>query len=91
MSLPSQTENGVSLKTSQGTVIIDIPSVVRVIYSTSEEVTVIPDSSLANKLCGACGNNNDDPKDDMKTANGKVTKKVSEVAGSWSAGDFSKW
>lgn len=90
-SLPSKMANELSIQLSVDTVVIDITPAVRVTYSRSQEVTVIVDGTLTNKLCGACGNSNDDPKDDMQTANGKVTNNVAEIVASWRAGDFSRW
>lgn len=63
----------------------------QVTYSSSQEVTVFIDSRLSNKMCGACGNYNDNAKDDMKTADGEVAMDVSTIVSSWSAGDFSHW
>lgn len=90
-SLPSKLTNNLSVQLTGNTVVIDITPAVRVTYSDSQEVTVIVDGTLTDKLCGACGNSNDDPKDDMQTANGKVTNNVAEIVASWSAGDFSRW
>lgn len=89
--LPSKMANELSIQLSVDTVVIDITPAVRVTYSRDQEVTVIVDGTLTNKLCGACGNNNDDYKDDMQTANGKVTNNVAEIVASWRAGDFSRW
>ncbi|XP_039662365.1 IgGFc-binding protein-like isoform X2 [Perca fluviatilis] len=90
VSLPSKVTSEISVQISEKTVIIERASAVRVTYSISQEVTVIIDSSLSGKMCGACGNYNNDSKDDMRTADGKITTDVSVVVGSWSAGDFSK-
>uniref|UniRef100_H2RJX0 Fc gamma binding protein n=1 Tax=Takifugu rubripes TaxID=31033 RepID=H2RJX0_TAKRU len=79
------------VRSAGNTVVTDITPAVRVTYSRAQEVTVIVDGTLTNKLCGACGNGNDDPKDDMQTANGKVTNNVAEIVASWRAGDFSRW
>ncbi|GAA6219039.1 IgGFc-binding protein-like [Lates japonicus] len=91
VSLPSKVTGELSVKISEKTVIIERASAVRVTYSISQEVTVIIDSSLSGKVCGACGNYNNNSKDDMTTADGKITTDVSVVVGSWSAGDFSRW
>ncbi|XP_026150219.1 IgGFc-binding protein-like [Mastacembelus armatus] len=90
VSLPSKVMDELSVQISGNTVIIDIASVVRVTYSVSQKVTVIVDSSLSGKMCGACGNYNNNSKDDMTTADGKIATDVSVVIGSWSAGDFSR-
>ncbi|XP_071062157.1 IgGFc-binding protein [Pseudochaenichthys georgianus] len=90
MSLPSKVTSDISVHISEKTVIIEKPSAVRLTYSLSKEVTVIIDSSLSGKMCGACGNYNNNSKDDMRTADGKITTDVSVVVGSWSAGDFSR-
>ncbi|XP_035492191.1 IgGFc-binding protein [Scophthalmus maximus] len=89
VSLPRKVTDDLSVKISERTVIIERASAVRVTYSISQEVTVIIDSALSGKMCGACGNYNHNSKDDMKTADGKITTDVSVVIGSWSAGDFS--
>ncbi|XP_026150201.1 uncharacterized protein LOC113122825 [Mastacembelus armatus] len=90
VSLPSKVMDELSVQISGNTVIIERASVVRVTYSVSQEVTVIVDSSLSGKMCGACGNYNNNSKDDMTTADGKIATDVSVVIGSWSAGDFSR-
>ena len=91
VSLPSKVMSDISVQISERTVIIERASAVRVTYSISQEVTVIIDSSLSSKMCGACGNYNNNSKDDMKTSDGKITTDVSVIVGSWSAGDFSRW
>lgn len=80
-----------SVQLSGRAVVIERASALRVTYSISEEVTVIINNSLSGKMCGACGNFNDNSKDDMKTAGGKSTTDVSVIVSSWSAGDFSRW
>ncbi|XP_071325188.1 IgGFc-binding protein [Trachinotus anak] len=90
VSLPSKVSSELSATISEKTVIIERASAVRVTYSVSQEVSVIVDSSLSGKMCGACGNYNNNSKDDMTTADGKITTDVSVVVGSWSAGDFSR-
>ncbi|XP_053183557.1 IgGFc-binding protein, partial [Scomber japonicus] len=90
VSIPSKVTSEVSVQISGETVIIERASAVRVTYSITKEVSIIIHHSLASKMCGACGNYNDNSKDDLKTADGKITTEVSVVVGSWSAGDFSK-
>ncbi|KAM9852132.1 IgGFc-binding protein [Aulostomus maculatus] len=90
VSLPSKVTSEISVQISEETVIIRRASAVQVNYSISQDVTVIIDSSLSGKMCGACGNYNHDSKDDMRTADGKITTDVSIVVDSWSAGDFSR-
>lgn len=80
-----------SIQLTKNTVVIDVTPDMRVTYSKSQEVTVIASGILTSKLCGACGNNNDNLKDDMRTADGKVTNNVADIVASWSAEDFSKW
>ncbi|KAM9309078.1 IgGFc-binding protein [Pholidichthys leucotaenia] len=90
MSLPSEVTSKLSVQNSRETIVIEKASAVRVTYSLSQEVTVIIHSDLSGKMCGACGNYNDDSKDDLMTADGKITADVSVVVESWSAGDFSR-
>lgn len=90
VSLPAKVTSEISIRISERTVIIEHAHAMQVTYSISQEVTVIVDSSLAGKMCGACGNYNSNSKDDMRTADGKITTDVTVVVGSWSAGDFSR-
>ncbi|XP_040923803.1 IgGFc-binding protein [Betta splendens] len=90
VSLPSTVTAELSVRVADRAVIIEKASAVRVTYSISQEVNVIIGSSLSGKVCGACGNYNNNPKDDMTTADGKIAADVSVVIGSWSAGDFSR-
>uniref|UniRef100_A0A3P9H1N3 Fc fragment of IgG binding protein n=1 Tax=Oryzias latipes TaxID=8090 RepID=A0A3P9H1N3_ORYLA len=90
VSPPNNLTNQLSVQVLDRSVIIERKSAVRVTYSVSQEVTVTVDNSLASKVCGACGNYNSEPKDDLKTADGKVATDMSVVIGSWSAEDFSR-
>lgn len=91
VSLPKKVTNELSVKASEKVVSIEKASAVQVTFSISQEVTIVIDGSLSGKVCGACGNYNGNSKDDMVTADGKITTDVSVVVGSWSAGDFSRW
>lgn len=91
LSIPSKVTSDLSVHIAGRSVIIEKASAVQVTYSISQEVTVIIESSLSGKVCGACGNYNHNSKDDMKTAYGKTTTDVSKIVHSWSAGDFSRW
>ncbi|XP_075321405.1 IgGFc-binding protein-like [Odontesthes bonariensis] len=90
LTLPSKVTNELSVQVSDRSVVIERTSGVRVIYSISQEVTVTVDGSMSGKMCGACGNYNNNSKDDLKTADGKITTDMSAVVSSWSAGDFSR-
>ncbi|KAM4568117.1 IgGFc-binding protein [Fundulus diaphanus] len=90
VSLPSKGTDKLSIQISNRSVVIERASAVQVIYSISQEVTITVDGNLSGKTCGACGNYNNDSKDDMKTADGKLTSDFSAVIGSWSAEDFSR-
>ncbi|KAK7886667.1 hypothetical protein WMY93_026288 [Mugilogobius chulae] len=79
----------ISVYMSDRSVIIQRSSAFRVTYSISQEVTVIVDTSLSYKMCGACGNYNHNSKDDLTTADGKIASDVSAVVDSWRAADFS--
>lgn len=89
--LPSTVAKHVSVSNTGRSVTIQFKSVIEVTYSIAQEVTVRVKSGLMGKMCGACGNYNEDSKDDMTTSDGKTTKDVSMVVSSWSAGDFSQW
>lgn len=91
VSLPSEAANRLSVSNSGRSVTIQLKSAVQVTFSITQEVTVHVKSNLMGQMCGACGNYNEDSKDDMTTSDGKSTKDVSVVVSSWSAGDFSQW
>lgn len=91
MSLPSQVLSDLFVHYSDRSVTIKRASAVQVTYSISQEVVVTVDGTLSSKMCGTCGNYNNNSEDDMKTADGKVTDDVSVIFDSWSAGDFSRW
>ncbi|MED6293032.1 hypothetical protein CHARACLAT_006660 [Characodon lateralis] len=90
VSLPSKVTNELSVQILNRSVVIARTSAVRVTFSISQKVTVSVDGNLSGKNCGACGNYNNNSKDDMKTADGKITSDFSAVIGSWSAEDFSR-
>ncbi|XP_054904027.1 IgGFc-binding protein [Poeciliopsis prolifica] len=90
VSLPSKVTNVLSVQILNRSVVIERPSGVQVIYSISQKVTVTVDGNLSGEICGACGNYNNNSKDDMKTADGKITGDFSAVIVSWSAEDFSR-
>ncbi|XP_035236114.1 IgGFc-binding protein-like [Anguilla anguilla] len=89
VSLPSTPVNDLSVRVTDRAVLVERWSSMRVSFSFTQEVRVTVSVHLAGKVCGACGNYNGNAKDDMTTAAGKVTVSVSEVIGSWRAGDFS--
>ncbi|KAM4735256.1 IgGFc-binding protein [Anableps anableps] len=91
VSLPSKVTNELSVQISNRSVVIKRTSSVQVIYSISQKVIVTVDGNLSGKICGACGNYNNNSQDDMKTADGKITSDFSAVIWSWSAEDFSRW
>ncbi|KAJ8332930.1 hypothetical protein SKAU_G00418260, partial [Synaphobranchus kaupii] len=89
LSLPSAPVKDLSVRVTDSAVLVERWSSVRVSFSFTEEVKVTVSVHLAGKVCGACGNYNGNAKDDMTTASGKVSVSVSDVIGSWRAGDFS--
>ncbi|XP_034029562.1 IgGFc-binding protein-like [Thalassophryne amazonica] len=89
VSLPKDLTSELSIHISDMTVTIEWASALRVTYS-SQEVTVIVHHSLSGKTCGACGNYNNDAKDDMRTAGGKSTTDVAMVTDSWNAEEISR-
>ncbi|XP_067094200.1 IgGFc-binding protein [Osmerus mordax] len=88
-SLPSTLADHLTVQVSNRMVVVERTSSVRVTYSISQEVVVTVGNQLAGKVCGACGNYNDNPKDDLKTADGAPSSDVSVIVGSWRAWDFS--
>lgn len=91
VSPPTKLSDEVCIHIKDDSVIIARSSAVRVTYSVSQELTIEVNTSLSSKMCGACGNYNQNAKDDWRTADGKTTTDVTVVVNSWSAGDFSRW
>lgn len=89
--IPSEVLCDLSVNVTGGALVIEWASVVKVTYTVSKEVTVYISSGLSGKVCGACGNFNNNLQDDMKTADGEVTTDVANIVSSWRAGDFSRW
>lgn len=54
-----------------------------VTYDLVYHVTVTVPGNYRGKVCGLCGNFNDDKKDDFKLPNGQVTKYVNTFGRSW--------
>lgn len=55
----------------------------RVTYDLIYHVTITVPSNYRDKVCGLCGNFNDNKKDDFMLANGRITRDVNQFALSW--------
>ncbi|CAL9705927.1 unnamed protein product [Knipowitschia caucasica] len=82
-SLPAKLDCDVTVHVSENSVVVEKTSVILVTFSLSREVVIIVDSSLAFKMCGACGNFNHDSKDDLTTADRVTAMDLTEVVLSW--------
>ncbi|XP_069497205.1 IgGFc-binding protein-like [Ambystoma mexicanum] len=54
-----------------------------VLYDSMNYLQVKVPSTSKEKMCGLCGNFNDDPSDDLQRPDGKTTENVDEFAASW--------
>lgn len=55
----------------------------RVTYNLVYHVTVTVPTNYRSKVCGLCGNFNDNSKDDFKMSNNRVTNNVNAFGASW--------
>ncbi|XP_061110253.1 IgGFc-binding protein-like [Conger conger] len=90
LSLPGSPAKDLSVRVTDSAVLVERWSSLRVTYYFTQEVRVTVAVHLAGKVCGACGNFNGNAKDDLTSAAGTSSVSVSEVIGSWHAGDFSR-
>ncbi|XP_029432759.1 IgGFc-binding protein-like [Rhinatrema bivittatum] len=76
---------------SGGSVVISTMDSLKVIYDWESHLQVKVDSRYAEKLCGMCGNYNNDPRDDFKTSAGNLTSDPIEFGKSWKVEDGDKF
>lgn len=55
----------------------------KVLYNWDDHVVVKLPAALSGKVCGMCGNNNGDPRDDALTPDGKQVWDIVELGRSW--------
>lgn len=84
VNLPLSLDDGRVQVTQQGrNIIVQTDFGLRVLYNTVYYVEVIVPSTYQQKMCGLCGNNNNNPRDDFKLPNGKKTNNVDNFGKSW--------
>ncbi|XP_042296350.1 IgGFc-binding protein-like [Sceloporus undulatus] len=81
-------KNAVSVSRIQDGSMIDLDTQVQVYLHPNGEVMVKASETLAEKLCGPCGNFNGDKSDDLKLPSGETEKNTSEILHAWKAMDF---
>lgn len=59
----------------------------KVTYDWNSYIKVIIPNTYANATCGLCGNNNQNPNDDLAIKNGGQATSISQFAESWKVGD----
>ena len=55
----------------------------KVLYDWDDHVVVKVPSTLSGKVCGMCGNNNGDPRDDSLMSDGNLAQDAVELGRSW--------
>lgn len=91
VNLPLSLDNGRLQVTQQGpNIIVQTDFGLKVLYNTVYYVEVIVPSTYQQKMCGLCGNNNNDSGDDFKLPNGKNTNEVDEFGKSWALDQHSE-
>lgn len=84
VNLPISLDNGRLQVTQQGgNIIVQTDFGLKVLYNTVYYVEVVVPSTYQEKMCGLCGNNNNNPRDDFKLPNGKNTNDVDKFGISW--------
>ncbi|XP_043936388.1 IgGFc-binding protein-like [Protopterus annectens] len=87
--IPAKAGKDISLTSLENMTVIKYSSNIKVSISTTGEIIVVVGDDFANRLCGACGNFNDDKSDDMKLPDGKITVSINDFLNAWKAKDFS--
>ncbi|KAM6188764.1 IgGFc-binding protein [Sarcoramphus papa] len=59
----------------------------KVLYDWDDHVVVKVPGTLSGKVCGMCGNNNGDPRDDSLMSDGNLAQDAVELARSWKVAD----
>lgn len=91
VNLPLSLDNGRVQVTQQGqNIIVQTDFGLKVLYNTVYYVEVIVPSTYRQKMCGLCGNNNNNPKDDFKLPNNRITNKVDKFGKSWALDQHSE-
>ncbi|KAJ6663588.1 hypothetical protein lerEdw1_009667 [Lerista edwardsae] len=88
--IPSKVGESVTLDLDSQGIILRL-SQVKVILSSEGGAMVMITPALAGKVCGACGNFNDNQTDDMMGPGGLELSSVEGLLVSWIARDFTHW
>lgn len=84
VNLPLSLDNGRVEVTQQGqNTIVQTDFGLKVLYNTVYYVEVIVPSTYQQKMCGLCGNNNNNPEDDFILPNGQTTNNIDEFGKFW--------
>lgn len=91
VNLPLSLKNGRLLVTQQGrNIVVQTNFGLKVLYNTIYYVEVIVPSAYQRKMCGLCGNNNNNPRDDFKLRSGRWTNNINMFGKSWAVDKDSK-
>lgn len=91
VNLPLSLENGRLLVTQQGrNIVVQTNFGLKVLYNTIYYVEVIVPSAYQHKMCGLCGNNNNNPRDDFKLRSGNRANSIDMFGKSWAVDKDSK-
>lgn len=83
VNLPLSLANGVQVTQQGQNIIVQTDFGLKVLYNTVYYVEVIVPSTYQKKMCGLCGNNNNEPNDDFELPNGGSTKDVDHFGKMW--------
>ncbi|KAM3829807.1 IgGFc-binding protein isoform 3-T5 [Vipera latastei] len=85
--VPLQITNSVKFDLTGDVIVLQTPQV-QITFGPNRRVAVSAIPALAGKMCGACGNFNDTPVDDLKGPGGVDVSNLPELLLSWTARDF---
>ncbi|XP_039181480.1 IgGFc-binding protein-like [Crotalus tigris] len=85
--IPLQITNSVKFDLTGDVIVLQTPQV-QITFGPNHRVAVSVIPALAGKVCGACGNFNDTPLDDLKGPGGVDVSNLPELLLSWTARDF---
>ncbi|XP_026544973.1 kielin/chordin-like protein [Notechis scutatus] len=85
--IPLEITNVVKFELTGDVIVLQTPQV-QVTFGPNRRISVSVSPALTGKVCGACGNFNYTPADDLKGPGGVNVSSVPELLLSWTARDF---
>lgn len=87
VNLPFNHEDKIQVYISGNSGVMKTDFDVTVAYDWNSVVRVVAPNTYASAVCGLCGNNNQNPKDDLTMKDGSQASSVAQFAESWKVAD----